>query len=414
MFIIFIIQMLISLSIMTSFGWDVGIYRYSTVSDLSDINGYFSMYPNNLFIFILSRYLHVLIPFINIWGIMAIINVIAIDISILLIFYITKKILNLKYAYIAYILSILLLGFICWMICPYSDTLSLPFTTSILACYVTYDKSKNKNVKNIFLLLIPFITFIGYLIKPTVVICVIAIILINVLYNIFDLKKVLMIFVEVLIFMIVFLTLNSIWKLYIQKQHMLKIDENRATPYTHFIMMGLNDENTGAYIYSDVEFTESFDTVNEKKKHNIEVIKERLNNFGFVGYLNFAFTKARWITSEGNFFWGGEGDFANFEKCDNFLKNIYYTNGKYYEIYKYYQQGLWILIMILITSNIIGIFKRENNKYESILYMTIFGIILFNIFFEARSRYLILYLPCFIMAAVFGIENITKKRKNNN
>lgn len=72
-----------------------------------------------------------------------------------------------------------------WIIIPYSDTYAVFFTTSVLYVYL------NKNYMNRYLatFLIIFLTFVGYKIKPTVVIILIAIIFIELWKLIFSKEK---------------------------------------------------------------------------------------------------------------------------------------------------------------------------------------------------------------------------------
>lgn len=183
-------------------------------------------------------------------------------------------------------------------------------------------------------------------------------------------------------------------------------------------MLGLSykDGRYGAWNANDLNFSLSFNTKEEKIEANKKVIKQRFENFGPLGYANFILNKARWITSEGNFFWGGEGNFANFKIDDSssIVENLIYTNGKYYSLYQYIIQGVWITLMFLISISTLNfILNKKNNFYDFSFSIIIFGIILFILLFEGRSRYLILYLPFFTMYASNGLNTIIKKLHDN-
>ena len=389
---------------------DVGrVINFSAKPISNDTIEYFSLCSNNIFLFFFFRLLSFILPFINIWDIAAIVNIIAVDLCILLIFYSCKKILNIKYVFFAYFITILLFGFMGWIICPYSDTLALPFTILLFYINICLNKTESKKQKRIYSIIGLFVSFIGYLVKPTVIIVMIAIFVINIISNINHGKKLLSKISEIFIYIIIFLLLNKLWITFVTNQNIVKVDITKSAPYTHFIMMGMNSNTYGGWNYYDQLFTASFSTQELKKKNNILEIKRRLNDFGISGYSSYAFRKIRWITSEGTFYWGGEGTFANFDNCNNFLKNVYYTNGTHYDVYKYFFQGIWILIMFLILLNFCNI---NYSYHQNIIFMTIFGILLFLVIFEGRSRYLILYLPFFTICSTYGIENFQKFKDN--
>ncbi len=409
-----LVQIYIISTSSTSIGWDVGIIVNAALSDnLNKISEYFSIYPNNLLLLFLFRSIAHFLGAQYIWLKLNILCILAVDISILLVFYIVRHIINIKWAYIAYCISLLTFGFFSWIIVPYSDVLAMPFTIGTYALYIEFKNSKTNGLKIRYSVLIAIINYIGYLIKPTVVIILIAIFVIEILYNINKIKQKVFHISLYALMIIVMLFSNIAWNAYIQNQNIIKIDSELKTPLTHFYMMGLNYSNGfyGAWNSKDVELTDSYKTHAKKVKANMKVIDSRLNNYGLAGYLEFLTAKARWITSEGNFFWGGEGDFAKFQidKHSSIIQNLIYTNGNYYSYYQYFVQGIWICLMFLCAFpfllNIINR-KSEDDMHISLVRCTIFGIILFILLFEGRSRYLILYLPFFCILATSGIKGI--------
>lgn len=140
-------------------------------------------------------------------------------------------------------------------------------------------------------------------------------------------------------------------------------------PMSHFFMLGLSykDGRYGAWNANDLNFSLSFNTKEEKIEANKKVIKQRFENFGPLGYANFILNKARWIT----------------------------------------------LMFLISISTLNFILNKKNNFYDFSFSIIIFGIILFILLFEGRSRYLILYLPFFTMYASNGLNTIIKKLHDN-
>ena len=88
-----------------------------------------------------------------------------------------------------------------------------------------------------------------------------------------------------------------------------------------------------------------------------------------------------------------------------FLRNYFYKDWKYNYIFKELMQIIWLLVLSLAFLS--GIKDKENKN--TIIYLSLIGITLFLLIFEARARYLYCYAPLFVLAALIGLNNITKK-----
>lgn len=418
--IIAFLQVYIICTASTSIGWDVG--RIIDTASSADLNKsrnveYFSHYPNNLFLLLTYKFIIQIIGSSNVWSNLDLLSAASVDISAILVFFACKRIINIKFAYISYLLSICTFSFFAWILVPYSDTLAMPFTIAIFLIYLNFRDSETLKSKIFYSISIAFLTFVGYLIKPTVVIILIAIMITMFIFNLHTLKNTLLnCSMFFLISMIIF-GCNSSWQYYINNQNIIKINSEISTPMIHFYMMGLKSTNGqyGGWNQQDVQYTFSYKNQNDKKDAELKVIKERLNDYGMSGYLKFLFKKACWVTSEGDFYWGREGNFAKFNLDDDssLICRLFYTNGSYHWIYRYLTQGLWIMLMFLIICPLFISFKNNGSKNIdiSLIRCTLLGIILFNMLFEARSRYLILYLPLFCILASYGFMCILNKFK---
>lgn len=142
----------------------------------------------------------------------------------------------------------------------------------------------------------------------------------------------------------------------------------------------------------------------------MQVVKQRLNNFGFLGYLKFLYNKANWILSDGTFFYGCEGKWiykyyneSDIAKYAQQFINI--DSDKYQNITANIMQTAWILVIVglIFSKN-----KKDDNNYINISKFAIIGIVLFIMLFEGRSRYLINYIPIFILVGTYGLDNLNK------
>ena len=134
------------------------------------------------------------------------------------------------------------------------------------------------------------------------------------------------------------------------------------------------------------------------------------------GYIKFAYNKLNWILCDGSFFYDGEGNFhasAPFAsgKVANIIQSFSYVNSEYYYVYQSFLQAMWIMVQIFIVLSMVLIKENWKDKNLTIVRMTIFGICLFIVLFEGRSRYLINHLPIFILLATYSFINIKREKE---
>lgn len=83
--------------------------------------------------------------------------------------------------------------------------------------------------------------------------------------------------------------------------------------------------------------------------------------------------------------------------------NVYqnYVFGEKNLPYVYLSQMVHVVLLVLMW---IGGLKILNDKinFESVMTISIFGLILFLLIWETRSRYLMIYLPVFAVLASYG------------
>ena len=145
---------------------------------------YFSLYPNNFLILFFFRFIHRALVLFNMDEyfnrVLVIVNIVFVNTAIVLTFHAVKMALGVFKAYVAWIFALLLFAFIPWLIVPYSDTMSMPFAIGAVFLYlksINSDKSK----KICYAVAIGVMAQIGFLLKPSSVIPVIAILLVQAL-----------------------------------------------------------------------------------------------------------------------------------------------------------------------------------------------------------------------------------------
>lgn len=425
--ILLCMQIYISYNIYFATGWDVGTYvipaakLIASGSSLESVNSYFSIYPNNItLVWIFSELfkLKSSIPFLatsNDLVIIIALNCLISTLTVLLTYKIVKRLTNVRWAVLSWLLYVFLIGLSPWMVITYSDALALFFPILIFYIYTSEFTPK------LFLLkwfLIGMLSFIGFYIKPQVVIMLIAIVIIEAWKGIFVNLKGKMMLIGVLAILAVSFALTGAIKDAIVRDAGFVTSEDDVLGWTHFAMMGLNDSRDGIYSSEDAVFSDSFETAEERKEANLKEIKNRLENFGLSGYLNFLGRKALVNYGDGTFAWSVEGGFymETYKDKDSvispLLKSFYYYGGENYGFTSTVEQAIWVLLILsLLGLAFSGTMKTDPRLI--VLMLSLIGLTMFELIFEARARYLYIYAPIYLVLSMAGLMSILSRLRNS-
>ncbi|WP_423364066.1 hypothetical protein [Mycoplasma sp. P36-A1] len=416
-----VLQIIIIINISTPIGWDVGAIfkgvKDTLVGETISISGYLSRYPNNsLYFFImlnvtkLGNFIHSGIG--NTWMFWQLFNIFIIDVGVVLFFFGISKIFNKSFSYIStYALAITVM-LSPHILVPYTDTFSLSITCIIIFVFGCIGSVEKINNKILLVILLSALSVFSYLLKPTGIIFVIAFILVFFL-NIkkSSKQKICLVF----IFLALLFSFTKIANNQIYNQDIIDYDSEKKIPLTHWVMMGL--KGNGGYNREDVNMTASFKSYDQKKEYTIDQINLRLKEKGFLGYIKFLFNKLNYNVSRGDFSWGlgGEANLKSNLKSNNvvqaFLRDTYYSDGDNVKNSRFYMQFLWI---IGILGMILSTLKVGCIDNKLVVCKTAFlGGLLFLLIFEGgRSRYLIQFIPIYILISVMGYYRISNIKKN--
>ena len=402
-------------------GWDPrNLYfianEYVKLGDLNivgkDFNyTYLSTFYNNLTICRFYCFVASHIKGIDVYRSLVTINCIIIDLTLILMLRVLSNFkVKKKNKIIGLLFFILLIGVSPWILVPYTDTFSMFMITIIL-----YNYTKN-NKKFYNYISIGFWLVLGYFIKPTAVIIGIAIAIIEIikLFNkIFKKKDMLEIFKKYLIailMIVIGVFLGFVVEKMLEKQYPFDINRIYSLTIYHYFMMGLNEETKGAFDVDDFWNTYNIQDKEERKEYNIKVWKERLKELD----VKFLLDKLDFIYDDGTFAWEEEGFFycTKFEYKDErlFKKlfNYFNSEGESYSIFASICQFIWISLLEVCF---IGLFMNKLSTKELVLVLTFIGQTMFLMIFEARARYLIIYLPVFICLATLCLNNLKLPKK---
>lgn len=360
---------------------------------------YFQLFPNNILIFIIG----VLFSKIgSIFGLQVltslyITNAIFIDLALIILMLTINKIYDFKLTLLAMFISLFFLPIYFYAPIYYSDTMSLFIPISFVYLYTCFKTSMGAK-KNLILMTFGFLLFLGVQIKITSIIIFIAI-LFDYILNLDKIKNIISITIPITTFII----LTILFNITIVKNPIFDFKQNDwgKYPYTHWIMMGVEDIDAnnsfrnayGGYSFRDYKLTDSFNTGSEAVKFHLEEYSSRVKKMGFFGYLNYLTKKAVNAWSDGTYF----TDIAlkvNSLHRKELVYNFLFVDHKYF--YINFCQGFQFAFFIIL---IIGSIKQFNKKTNHINYLklSIIGLLLFFLIWENRSRYLYNYIPIFIL-----------------
>lgn len=288
----------------------------------------------------------------------------------------------------------------------YTDTLSVFIPVATLYVWLLAKETSSNKKKYIYWVILAILAMIGYSLKPVAMIVYVAIIIETILNNRKYIKQ---LAVSLITFIILFMGYSA------TEEKLIIKDSQWTYPYTHWLMMGLNQPESeggtsigwGAYSAEDNAYTGTPYTVEEKKEANIIKIKERLSNFGLKGYIKFLFKKFEYVWNDGTYYvfnkigWGTinkEGtlyDYVIGEKSQNTIKP--YLN--------YLHEFIMLMVLIAIIVHI----KTKEDASVRIMGISMVGIAIFLLLWEARSRYIYFMVPIFCILSAYGIYKISEK-----
>ncbi|WP_271328164.1 glycosyltransferase family 39 protein [Lactococcus muris] len=400
-------------------GYDIwGLYHHA-VGDLNiEKSPYLQMYPNNFLLFLLMKAVHSLTA-------LQILNIIAIDFSIIILFFTARTLFGKRAARYSTLIFMATLGFTPWLLNTYSDTFVLPFVALGMFFLSKWDQKNTEPLHRFtYLLAAGFSSAVAYYLKPSAIIFVIAYFLLSAL----KCTKIKTLLIPLAVFFIGALLFAAPLKVYVNHQTIVHFDKDKEFPSTHFMMLGLS--KNGMYNKADVNLTRSAKTAKEKKQVNIEVIKQRLKKLGVVGYVQFLYGKYYKNTHDGTYAWGADGggrtgfmvkpNLNDSEKLSpfihskfgEFLRSFIYTddNGPGYQngentfVYRFFSQ---IIYIIMVLGILLSTLKEKYDFKIMWLLLAMIGLMMFLLLFEGgRSRYLIQAIPVFTLLSGYGYSTV--------
>jgi len=414
----FILQLIVAIPLRTRFSesWDFCIVAQQAndyVLHGTRPTEYFLSFPNNIPLFFLLTGVFRLASLFGATDMIivgVVFNIIVIDAAILITCYTAKEVCKSRMAaFLTFAVLLLCLPLLMYAPIFYTDTLSLPFPIMALAFWQRArelfkgDKSRKACL---FTALAALAAGLGTLLKVSVAL-VLAAIFIDILIQLSFKRAVAAFCVSAAVFGAAYFPINGAMR---KSAVFPPANAEYEVPWTHWVMMGLH--GNGNYYDPDYRLTLSV-PANERKAFIADEIVRRISDFGWRGMLAHLDEKAAFVWGEGTYYSSVKlnRSRAGPSALDRYILYLPDEPGTRFEWYAYASQ--WHILFLVAGFVVAGVFmlvKRDYWRLALPFALSIFGIFLFELIWEARSRYLLHFLPVFAVLAVLACCEAVKRR----
>ena len=394
--------------------FDAGLEILNTGKlSLSANGGYFGLYPFNISIAAFNSLILRMASFVGVSERFYLLFVQAvylffIDLGIFLSWQIVRMLYSIKYATMfALLCAANPMLYVCIM-GLYTTTLMLPLLMGAMFFIICFLRSKDFHKKSLWGLLAGIAISFGTRLRATVIICAIAWIIYLIVgkkdrQTVQYTKK-----QTVLLLCIVFL--GSIIGFggftFFQNTYVYEDYSDTQMPPIYYLMFAMNPGSKGSYNEDDFLMISKYETLEEKKDASIEVIKERLKNYGVRGTLSLANTKLSKTWSDGI---EDYGDFLTTSRNYGSLQS--YIGGEHKDFFALYAHMYHVAAMgMLCIAVSLALFKKCDSSCYLIL-LTLLGGMIFHILWESFYYYSFGFSMLFVIPAAESLCFLSEKRR---
>ena len=385
-----------------------GAYNYTIAGIIEDpFLDYFYKFPNNMPITIVLQFLfRVFYKFgvTNFLAVGALFNVFCIGLTYLFVYLCCRELLGVPWAFLSLAVLALCVPLHCYISVFYTDTTTMLFAPLAFYLYLKAQKAQKSALRYGLIVFGGMLLGFGMALKYSVVITAVALAIDMLLHKRFRLMLAALASTAAG-FLLWSMLFNSFMYAHILDKNLA---EDRATPLLSWVMMGLGGD--GAHNPEDNYLVWNEESKADKQAVTLRTLRQRLNDFGPFGYLQFL--NAKGVRSFGSGTLGAEGMPADSPMRQTFLVECISPAGRFFSAASHVFQGYHVLLFSLIVAGAALALKRRDYRFTVPL-VSIFGLYLFLLLWEAGHRYLVNYMGVFVTAAVFGLFQILQKRGEN-
>ena len=311
---------------------------------------------------------------------------------------------------VTFFLYLVLVGISPWKTAPYTDTYGMIFPVMCVYFYVSYQKEERRVLRYLYIALAILTAVIGGTVKPSVYILLIAVMILEILGLATDFKRRRkIVFMEAVLIAGLLSGAKAFQSDMIREMGLIFNPEIEAS-WHHYLNMGLNEEKTGGYSGEDAAIFGEFQTSKSARNEAaLERAGQRLKERGVAGTIYFWLRKLVMTFNDGTFGWGTEvwmddyypEDIASFTGVTQWLRERFWPEGEDRQQFYTLCQMVWIFCILGIPG--ICLYRKETDEEYDVLILGFLGITFYQMLFEARARYLFVFLPLLISISVCGM-----------
>ncbi len=421
--VLLIVSVIVSLLGMYVTGWDAGdvFGDARAFSSGGSIDAdYYSINPNNRLILVV--FINILRPVARLlstdseimYGALVIVQCIIFWLAGLMVYDILRS-MGTKNALLGYIIYNIFVGLGPWPVIAYTDGYGIIFPVLMLWLFVKIPE-KTWYMALIKWLLILLTAVIGYHIKATSTVMLIALIasfMISVFKHISE-KGTIISLVIVLLISILAIPCFKISDKLVESAYETTTgevtDHDKSLAPFHYLMLGLNAERDGTVNSEDVYYSIYIDDYDERVSANKSKIKERVKTLGISGLSGLFTRKLTLNYNDGTLGYGLSGEsfmvqrFRQDSILNGWVRFFYWPDHGGFDIFLNSMQILWLGMIFF------SLLYRIKNRNDCAVALSLLGITAFTMLFEAQQRYLLVFAPIYVIAAVNGLKHDHEKR----
>ena len=427
------LQALFIHSVGPAYGWDPGMLMYCATnpSGFQDNLQYHFNYPNNFFLFQVYRFAAQLFGEFGAWKVLSFFSCAAVDVGVVFASWSARMLFGVKAQYLSLAALIALMAASPWVFVPYSDTLGFACTAALLWLALVLARAKRPAQQAASGAALCVLLVLAPAVKPTIVIAYIAVAIALLIYERAFLRRHLR---QVLALAACAALLFGGYHVWEQRGKdaiapAAEWEEN-AFGLAHFFLLGTNERTEqdlagrvtslyGTWNQPDLDFSRSFAVKSERDAADWQRALERLRGYGPAAAAQHYAKKLVWSFSDGTFSYGMEGRFLQTDPdglsgISRVLCEFVAAGSPFFQnIASAWYQGVWLTVCLTSALTMWpGLHRRS--AAELALFLSGGGLMLFLMLFECRARYVIIFLPVYVLISAGMFARTTdffKERK---
>lgn len=276
----------------------------------------------------------------------------------------------------------------------YTDTFSMPFVISAVYYFIAAFKTQDKKHFFIRIFLSALLVGIGYTIKGSAAILLVAFVMTAFLKRDIFKGTVTLLVTAMMIFACNTAVLRLGLDLGVATAQQL---ETNRFPTIHWVMMGM--VGNGGFNKQEHEYTKEVKGYDNKIEADKERIVQHLESYSSRGFCDHIVEKAAFTWNSGKYY-----AVHHFEGSPPSRLHWIIEKSRSFRLYC---DGIHIsMLMLMLISMIKGLTEKRIDPIF-VLRLSAFGLALFLLIWEARSRYLVNFTPIFVLLSADGLGTLS-------